>query len=138
MQYLFYHLFYRVYWWNIKVIKEKDIPVLFAYALVSGLMGINLMSITACYLVFIIENPRAFPSWQHWIFIAIVCIPNYFIFIYKRKYKNIISDSESLSKEEKRKRDVAILFYIVTTLVFFIFIVNASQDLLFRQGTLIK
>lgn len=138
MKFIFYHLFYRIYLWNIKVIKEKDFPVFSAYLFVTGMIGINLMSLTYIYLVFIIKDPRALPSWEHWIFIVITVIPTYFIFLHKKKFKKILDDSEKLSKLEKRKRDVAIFVYLLATFLFLIFTVNASQDLLFRQGILIK
>jgi hypothetical protein len=138
MKFIFYHLFYRIYLWNIKVIKEKDFPVLSAYLFVTVMIGLNLMSLTSIYLVFIIKDPLALPSWEHWIFIIITVIPTYFIFLHKKKFKSILNDCENLSRIEKSKRDIVIFVYLLATLLFLIFISNASQDLLFRQGRLIR
>jgi hypothetical protein len=123
MKYIFYHLFYRVYWWNIKVIKEKDFPVLSAYLFVSGLMSINVISLLSILLVFIIKDPQAAPIWNPWIIILITFLPNYFFFIHKKKYKDIIDNSQNLDKVEKRKRDIAILIYILLTFIILILVV---------------
>lgn len=123
MKYIFYHLFYRVYWWNIKVIKEKDFPVLSAYLFVSGLMSINVISLLSILLVFIIKNPQGAPIWNPWVIIPITFLPNYFFFIHKKKYKDIIDNSQSLGKVEKRKRDIAILMYILLTFIIMILVV---------------
>ncbi len=123
MKYIFYHLFYRVYWWNIKVIKEKDFPVLSAYLFVSGLMSINVISLLSILLVFIIKDPQTAPIWNPWIIILITFLPNYFFFIHKKKYKDIIDNSQNLDKVEKRKRDIAILIYILLTFIILILVV---------------
>ena len=123
MKYIFYHLFYRVYWWNIKVIKEKDFPVLSAYLFVSGLMSINVISLLSILLAFIIKNPQEAPIWNPWVIILITFLPNYFFFIHKKKYKDIIDNSQSLNKVEKRKRDIAILMYILLTFIILILVV---------------
>lgn len=130
MKQIFYHLFYRTYWWNIKVIREKDLPVLSAFLFTSGIMGINLMSLVFAVLTFLFKNPRLFPSWGHIALMIIVLITNYFLFVRRKKYVNILSDSQLLTRIEKRKRDIIIIIYLIFTFVLFIFIINATQNLL--------
>ena len=125
MNYLFYHILYRTYWWNITIIKEKDAAVLSAFLFLTALIGLNLLTVIFFVLEFIVKNSNLFPRWGHLPIMFIVLIYNYFNFIHKKKYKAIISDAENIDKADKRKRDIIVSLYIFLT--FFLAILVASQ-----------
>lgn len=135
---IFNHIFYRVHCWNIKVIKEKDFPVLSAYLTISALLGINILSIIFMFLVYVIKNPQLYPTWGNWIIVVFSLVPNYYIFINKKKYKKILDESENLDKTEKRKKDIISIIYVLLTFLIGIYIINASREFLTHQGMLIN
>lgn len=128
MKQIFYQIFYRVYYWNINIIKEKDLPVLSSFLSVSALMGINIYSIMGIFSIFIIKDVKLYPDWIYLIVMFFSMTPNYFIFIRDRKYKNIIHDSESMNRSEKKKRDINMIIYIVITILFAAFISISSRN----------
>ena len=134
MKKIFNHLFYRTYWWNIKIIKEKELPVLSAFLFTTGIIGINLMTIVFSVLTFAFKNPRLFPDWGYWALMIMALVSNYFLFIKKKKYKIILSHSENLSKLEKRKLDTFVIIYLFLTFFLFVILINESNNLLFQQG----
>ncbi len=136
MKKIFYQIFYRVYCWNIYVIKEKDLPVLSSFLSVSALMGINIYSIMGGFSVFIIKDIKLYPDWIFWIVMVLSMMPNYFIFIRDRKYKNIIQDSEAMNKSEKKKRDVAMIIYTIITILIAAFVSISSRNLKIQLGVM--
>jgi len=138
MRNILYHIFYLVYWWNIKIIKEKDIPVLSAYLFVSVLIGLNIISLYSIFVIYVIRNPNAYPSWGHWLIILLSFVPNYFIFINKDKYKKILNESQNMNKTEKRKKDIISIIYVLLTFLIGVYIINASREFLTHQGMLIN
>ncbi len=122
MKKLFNHLFYRVYWWNIKIIKERDVPVLSAFVLTAGMMGINLLSIFG--LLVIGFNVQLFPDGGYIPLLILVSINNYFWFIHGKKYSVIINKSEKLNNVVKRKLDIIVISYLILSLSLFFLIVN--------------
>lgn len=137
MKQIFYQIFYRVYCWNIYVIKEKDFPVFSSFLSVSFLMGLNINSIIIGFLVFVFSDIYIYPDWGYWIVMLLSMTPNYFIFIRDRKYKNIIHDSEAMNKHQKRKRDIAMIIYIIITILVAVFVSISSRNLKIQQGILI-
>ena len=124
MKMIFNHLFYRTYWWNIKIIREKDFPALSAFIFVSIMMQINLLTIIFGILFFVFNNTKLFPSWGHWCLMVIILTYNYFVFIRDKKYKTILEKSEKIIKPIKKKEDVIIILYLILSFLSFILLAN--------------
>lgn len=137
MRKIFYQIFYRVYCWNIYIIKEKDLPILSSFLSVSALMGINIYSIMGVFSIFIVKDVKLYPDWIYLFVMFLSMTPNYFIFILDRKYKNILIDSEAMNKPEKKKRDVAMIIYIIITILFAAFVSISANKLKIQQGILL-
>lgn len=131
---LFYYIFYRVYCWNIYVIKEKDLPVFSSFLTISALMGLNINSFIIGFLVFVLKDIELYPDWGFWIIMLISITPNYFIFIKNKKYKTIISDCKSMKKSEKKKMDILMIIYVMVTILIVVFISISSRNFKIDQG----
>ena len=136
--YLFKHLFYRVYCWNINVIKEKDLPILSAYLFVSVLIGINIITLYSIIIIFVIKDSRLYPEWGYYIVMLVTFIPNYFYFIHRKKYKSILMESEIINKSKKRKWDILVIIYLLLSFIVGIYVINESRDLLVQLGLILK
>lgn len=131
---LFYHIFYRVYYWNIYVIKEKDLPIFSSFLSVSALLGLNINSFIIGFLVFVVKEIELYPNWGFWIIMLISMAPNYFIFIKNKRYETILRNSESMNRSEKKKWDKAIIIYIVVTILIVVFVSISSRNFKINHG----
>jgi hypothetical protein len=115
MKIFIYHLYYRLHWWNSKIVKDGNLAPFSALLGTSMFKLLNLLSVL--YIIFnhILNKNIYLPKWFQTVIMLSVLILDYFIYIYKSKYKLIKKETENLESKELRKRDIFIITYIFIT-----------------------
>ncbi len=124
----FNHLFYRIYWWNMTIVKEKDFPVFSSLLGISIFQILNISTVIFVFLLYVLKDPMAYPKWVHLILMFLILILDYFIYIHKGKYKEIIKESENETKEALRKKDIYSIIYLLLTFGLFVWIIIKSRE----------
>ncbi|AWI25515.1 hypothetical protein HYN49_06175 [Flavobacterium pallidum] len=130
MKLFLYHFFYRMYWWNTQIVKEKNFPVFSALLGVSVFTMLNITTIIFAYLVFVLKNPLAYPKWLHIIVSAFALVLNYFIYVHKKKYLSILKTMSEVAKSKIRVRDALSTLYILLSFSMVVWIVICSRNAL--------
>lgn len=130
MEKFFNHLFYRIYWWNKTIVKEKDFPVFSSLLGISVFHILNISTLIFIILVYIFKDPMVYPKWVHLIIMFVVLVLDYFIYIHKKRYKEIIKSSENETKISLKRKDYFSLIYIIVSFGLFIWIIIKGRELL--------
>lgn len=126
----FNHLFYRIYWWNKVIVKEKDFPVFSSLLGISIFHILNISTLIFIYLVYVLKDPMAYPKWVHLILMFAVLVLDYFIYIHKGRYKEIIKVSEGETKKSLKTKDFISISYILVSFGLLIWIIIKGRELL--------
>lgn len=121
MLYKFYkYIYYRIYSWNLKQWGKSDVPEYNAMLGIALLTFINIISIltiieamTAYEIFSFLEVSTSILFISSLSFIAL----HYFVFFHKGKYKKIIKEFETETKEHHKKGTVWVLLYIIGSVV---------------------
>ena len=117
MKIFFDYLFYRIYWWNTKVIKQKESPFFYTIAGVSAFYIINNTTIIiSIYLLFnksISHYPKLI---QIAIMIFILCYC-YYYYMHKRDREEIITYFKSLDPKKIKRLNFWLIIYIILTII---------------------
>lgn len=118
-----YHLYYRLYWWNSKIVKDGSLAPFSTLLSTSMLKILNLLSIL--YIVFycVIDKNIFLPKWLQTIIMISVLVLDYFIYIFNSKYRDILIESKKLGLKELRRRDFIVIAYVIITFALLIWII---------------
>ena len=127
MKIFFDYIFYRIYWWNTKVIKQKESPFFYTIAGVSALHIINTTTIIiGIYLLFnksISHYPKLF---QIVIMIFILCFC-YYYYIHKSNNEEIIAYFKSLDSKKIKRLNIWLIIFIVLKIIFHISVIILAR-----------
>jgi hypothetical protein len=129
----FEYLFCRLYWWNTKIIKEKNIP--FAYS-ISGLAMFHTLNVFPIYCILYV---LLFDSYRiggtlginPFLTIGVIVIFINCLYFKKPKYPVLLKKFEKIPTKKKKKMDILCIVYIVTIIV-----VNVLFFIYFRSKNL--
>lgn len=122
MMILFKYMFYKVYFFYVKVFKEKEIPHWFASSVITLIVVANLIVVADLLLYFL--NPEIIKSINtYYKYFALVVLAGVMFFINsKNRYINIIEDCEQLPKSKKKILSYVSIFYVIVVVVGFIWV----------------
>jgi len=124
-----YHLFYRIYWWNIKVIKDSGTPIYMTFlgTIFLFVMNINSLFFTFCLIKY--GSTSQLPGFIYWINISVVILTNILIYFRRKKYKYLTTKYiKSLNERQIKSRDLAVIVYfILSFFIYFIIIVMVDN-----------
>ncbi len=121
--------FFRIYWWNVQIVKEKELPIFSTLLGIAVLHILNFTTIVFGFITFVIEDVNIYPKWIHIICMLLILIIDYFLFVHKDKYKEIISKNH-IPENQIKKLDYLVIFYILLTFVSLAFIIIKGRELL--------
>ena len=122
-----HHLFYRIYWWNTKIVKDDKSLAPFSTLLGTSLLKVlNLVSLLYLINRYLIQESLFIPKWLQTIIFLLVIMFDYFNYLYNSKYKSIIKETKDLSKSELKKRDHIVVYYIAITFILLIWIITKN------------
>ena len=108
------YLYYRIYSWNLQTWGKSDVPHFNALLGLTFLVFLNiyaLLMIVELLTEYSFFNFLGFGIWNAVIIYWAAGVINYFIFLYKGKYKKIAKDFVKESNIKKNKRFVWCLVY---------------------------
>lgn len=116
------YLYYKIYRANL-IGSAKDIAEFVALIYLSGLIFINLF-VAGSFLRKINLFPFFFTNKKQ-VILCIICLfaLNYFLFLYKRRYKKIISKYEKETEERRKKGNLFLWIYVIISFLL-IFVVS--------------
>lgn len=126
---MFDHLFYPIYWWNQNVVKERSLPVFSSLLGVSVFKVLNISTLIFSFLLLYTKDIKDYPKWLYVLMMLAVLITNYFIYIHKRRYKEIIEESKNQGKQKLRRKDIILVIYIIVTFLVFFYVVLEGRKL---------
>jgi hypothetical protein len=118
-----YHLYYRLYWWNSKIVKDGSLAPFSTLLSTSMLKILNLLSILYIVFYYVIDKNIFLPKWLQTIIMISVLVLDYFIYIFNSKYRDILIESKKLGLKELRMRDFIVIAYIIITFALLIWII---------------
>ena len=123
------HLFYRIYWWNVRIVKEKEIPLFSALLEISILHVLNFSAVIFAFYTFVLKDVQLYPKWLHILFMFLIFTIDYFLFVHNGRYKPLISKS-AISDKKFQKLDFAIILYLIFTFAILGFTIMKGRELL--------
>jgi len=111
------YLYYRISWWNTRVIKDDSFLSMSNVFGVSALQGLNFVTIKGVILVLFFPDTNH--SYRNYTLIAISIIIalNYFYYVHNRRHESIIRYYSSLSRNKLRRYDFILITYIACTFI---------------------
>ena len=123
------HLFYRIYWWNVRVVKEKDLPLFSALLGISIFHILNFSAVVFAYYIFVLKDVQLYPKWLHILFMLLILTIDYFVFVHNGRYKKLISKNV-VSDKKFQKLDFVIILYLIFTFAILGFTIIEGRELL--------
>jgi hypothetical protein len=122
MKNIFNHLFYRIYYWNTKVIKEpQELSLLTALLGIVVVHGLSVSVIIFTILIVVIKNTQGYPKWLHMMFMGIILIIDYLNYVHNGYYKEVFANEQSLERSKLKIKDIQITAYIAVIILVLIF-----------------
>lgn len=125
----FEYLFCRLYWWNTQIIKEKDIPSVYSIFGLSVFQGFSIIPLYDVIYIYIYKSfyIKDILGVNSYLIIGIIVLMIDFAYFRKSKYEILLEKFQKLLKEQKRKKDILCIIYILTIIV-----VNVLLTIYFR------
>ena len=132
---MFEYLFYRIYWWNKVVVKEKDLLVFSSWLGISVFKILNLTTLIFVILIWkgIISD---YQKWMQVTLMVSVLLYDYFFYIKNSNYKNIIRKFSNTNKIITK--DALLIVYILLTFVLFFAVVITGAKLQNKEFSFYK
>lgn len=119
-----HHLFYRIYWWNIKVIKDNGTPVYMTFLGTIFLFGININSMLFIYGLIVYGNTLTMPDSLYWGLVCSLIVFNLLFYLRNGTYRYITKKYiRKLEKKQIIKRDIAVAMYIILSFAVYILVI---------------
>jgi hypothetical protein len=122
-------LFYRLYWWNTKIVLDFS-PVFSAILGLSVIQGLNLVFILE--LLSIGKLSFAENILNNYLLVVgiIPLLLNLFYYIKNKRYLEIISKCKSITVKERKRKDYICIAYIVLSFILVVLtLINARSNL---------
>jgi len=121
----FEYLFCRLYWWNTEIIKEKNTPVFYSIA---GLSVFHTYTIVPLYSIIYVLIYKTY-FLEEILTLSPFVIINIIVFIidfiyFKNKQSVLYKRFKEISKQEKKRKDVFCIIYIVSIIIVNVLISN--------------
>ena len=121
MRLFFDYLFYKMYCWNTKIIKQNDSSFFYMIVRVSAFYILNYTTILLGIFLFSRQNILSYSKWiQICVMSFIVCFCYY---LFRRKGNEIIAYCEKLNSKKVKKLNFLVSLYMVGTIIFHTLIV---------------
>ena len=118
------YIYYKFYIWAQKINGKKSSPEYTAMFTTSFLFAMNI-AVLVLVLIFIINKELINPIFTNkpvlYVFAIIVGLTNYFLFVYDKRYLDIVKEFQKESEQRKKQGTIYIWLYIFLT--FFIMVI---------------
>ncbi len=125
----FEYLFCRLYWWNTKIIKEKDIPSFYSIIGISVFQTYTIVPLFCVLYVFIYDSfyiKDILTLSPFFIINTVMAFIDYFYF--NRRQSELYKQFVKIPQQNKRRKDLLCILYIIS-----IIIINVLFFIYFRS-----
>lgn len=113
--YILFVVIYRIYW----RLGEKELPNYISISVMSICVGFN---ITSVLTYFEIKYYPYFRNEKDYVFLLLMYVVNYFIFIYKKRYVNILNSYHEQVSKWKHTYSIIVFMYIIFSFIIWIWL----------------
>ena len=107
------YFFYRLYCWSAQWKNDVAPPEFKAFAIVSAVMVDHaILFVQWVELIFGFRIIALLPKYSVYVAVIVFAVPNYFILLYRNRYKKIISNFAPEAAQLRRRREGAVWIYI--------------------------
>ncbi len=100
------YFFYRLYCWSAQWKNDVAPPEFKAFAIVSAVMvGHAILFVQWVELIFGFRIIALLPKYSVYVAVIVFAVPNYFILLYRNRYKKIISNFAPEPPQLRRRRE---------------------------------
>ncbi len=111
------YIYYRFYRFQVSV-GNGSIAIMFSFLFLSFLLMINFFAFAyILYAFFGIKMPLQNATIGGLTVIGIICVVNYFLFIYRNRYQKIIKRYKGEKSATVRKGNIAVVIYMVFSFI---------------------
>lgn len=128
----FYHyMFYKAYLWQVRKMKDVNIPVYSSVLAMSFVITLNydIVYDVVNYFVYHSRHPN---EWAYWISFVVICVFNYWYFSKDSRWKSVVKWGDKMSHQEKRERNIYYWIYVIMTLLLFAAVFYITTENVFR------
>jgi len=136
------YFFYRMHWYYVEKMKEdignEILSCCFAMCLIHSL---NYVFVFECIRYFILKwqglnDFNNLNKWEYWIPATIILVCDYLYFSRKGRKERIVAYWTKASKQEKLRRDIILIIYLIVSFVLVAWIAYVIRNNLY-QGTFV-
>ncbi len=107
------YFFYRLYSWSSQWKNDVTPPEFNAFAIVSAvLLGHAVLFVQLLELIFGFRIIALLPTYSVYAAVILFAVPNYFLLLYRDRYKRIISTFAPEPPQLRKHREMAVWIYI--------------------------
>jgi hypothetical protein len=105
------YFFYRLYCWSAQWKNDVAPPEFKAFAIISAvLVGHAILVVQVIELIFGFRIIALLPKYIVYMAVVIFAVPNYFLLLYRRRYKKIIGSFAPEPPQIRKRREAAVGF----------------------------
>lgn len=126
----FNYLFYRLYWWNSKIVSDS-MPVFSAILGISVFQSLNIIFILE--LIALANIPFVENILNNYLLLIgiLTLFANLIYYLRHNLYKSLLKDNKNIEIKDRRKRDFVSICYIIITILLIAFTtINAREKYL--------
>ena len=115
----FEYLFCRLYWWNTKIVKEKEMPVYYSIMGISVFHGFSVIPIFGILYVLIYNSyyiDKTFLGMSPFLFFVLIAMIINFLY-FRKKQRVLYKQFIKIPKQEQKRQDVLCIIYIAGIIV---------------------
>lgn len=125
---LYKYIFYKIYFFYIRVFKEKEIPHWFAASIITLILGANILAVIE--LVLYIFAPDLIDAIGYYFkYFAIFLLGAVLLYVnFKKRYLKFISEVDKLTSRKRRVLGYISIVYVLLVFVCFFGMSNLIRD----------
>ena len=115
----FEYLFCRLYWWNTKIVKEKEMPVYYSIMGISVFHGFSVIPIFGILYVLIFDSfyiKDTAIGLDPFLIIGIISVAIDFLY-FRNKQPILYKQFKKIPKQKKKRMDALCIIYIASIIV---------------------
>ena len=115
----FEYLFCRLYWWNTKIVKEKEMPVYYSIMGISVFHGFSILPVFDILYVWIFDSyyiENIFFGLDTYLVIGVIVLAIDFLY-FRNKQPILYKQFKKIPKQKKKRKDVLCIIYIAGIIV---------------------
>ena len=115
----FEYLFCRLYWWNTKIVKEKEMPVYYSIMGISVFHGFSVIPIFDVLYLWIFNSyhiEKFIFGLNPYLTIGVIAIVIDFLY-FRNKQTVLYKQFKKIPKQKKKRMDVLCIIYIASIIV---------------------